>query len=591
MRTTLHSKITIVFSSILTVILLCVYLYLSRTLRSDTYQRIEDRVKRELALVRSYLEEDSINRIKGYDLDKVADRIGSQLGLRVTIISPEGVVLGDSELDGDRLFNIENHLNRPEVQQALNSGIGFSRRYSTTLRKNLLYVASVYGNKKNGGIIRLAIPLSDIDLISKRLRHALAFSLVVAFAVAVGLGLIVMWMISMPIRQISSAAKEISRGDFSRRISVPTNDELKELSEAFNYMSAQIENKINELNLSRLRIEAVFSSMAEGVMVVGSNGRAVLVNRSLREAFSIDGDVSGKMPIEVVRIADVQDAVDKALNSGQESRFEVSIGQGLSRIFSVYARPFFMHDRVEGVVVVFHDITDARRFDDMRREFVANVSHELRTPLANIKGYTETLLDGAINDRENAGHFLKVIHSESERLAKLIEDILDLSRIESGSMEINLVEADLKELIGKAVSMLGAKAVQKSVTIKVCLPDNLLPVCVDQEMILQVLLNLIDNAIKYNRQGGEVVISAEKVGNFVRVSVYDTGIGIPKKDLPRLFERFYRVDKARSRQLGGTGLGLAIVKHIVYLHNGEVFVDSELDKGSVFSFTLPIVDG
>ncbi|HAJ57309.1 MAG TPA: PAS domain-containing sensor histidine kinase [Candidatus Omnitrophica bacterium] len=335
--------------------------------------------------------------------------------------------------------------------------------------------------------------------------------------------------------------------------------------------------------------EAILSSMAEGVLVLDKKGGIVLMNPSLRKNFFVDITPEGRKPLEVTRnivVGDMADMVLKGQGKAVISR-EISVQGQEEKIFKVNGVPIVQADSVEGAILVFHDITELRRLERLRQDFVANVSHELRTPLSSIKGYAETLLEGALDDKANARDFVGIIHHDSERLSKLIDDLLDLSKIESGKMKMVFLPVELQGVIRRIAAVLENQAKSKAISVSVDAPAGLPKVMADESRLSQVILNLLDNAVKYTPQGGSVKISARIDNDFVRVGVSDTGIGIPDEDVSRIFERFYRVDKARSRELGGTGLGLSIVKHIVSAHNGQVWVSSEPGKGSTFSFTIP----
>lgn len=588
MRINIHYKITLIFGIIIAFILSGIYLYLDKSLREHVYQRIRTDLKKQISLVKSYIEEDPIQNIHSYELDKIADKIGKNLKLRVTIISLDGRVFGDSELNIDELIWVENHLYRPEVQQALKSKIGESKRFSTTVKKDMLYIATLYGKNKTQNIIRLAIPLVEIELISGRVKKMLTASLLFAFILAIIISFLASVFISKPIREISLITRDVARGNFSKRVPISSNDEIGDLSKAFNYMSEQIKLKLHEVNLSKSRLEAVLLSMFEGVMVVDSGGTILLMNQTLKDFLLVKDEPVGRKPIEIIRNIEIQEITDCALkaNCGVET-CEIFVLTPKEKILSVHATPVIREGKPEGAVLVFYDITSLRQLEKVRRDFVANVSHELRTPISSIKGYAETLIDGALEDKKNAKDFLKIIYSDSSRLARLIDDLLDLSKIESGKLKLTLKPTALEPVIKRIVSGLNKQAKDKSIKIQIDIPLYLPNILADEARIAQVLLNLIDNAIKYNQQKGVITISAKEKNKFVQVDISDTGVGIPEKDLPRLFERFYRVDKARSRELGGTGLGLSIVKHIVSAHHGEVSVQSVLGQGSTFSFTIP----
>ncbi|MEW6008208.1 MAG: two-component system histidine kinase PnpS [Candidatus Omnitrophota bacterium] len=351
---------------------------------------------------------------------------------------------------------------------------------------------------------------------------------------------------------------------------------------------AKLKEKIETHSTGQAKLETVLSSMFEGVLVVNKAGEILLMNSSLRKTFFIDTSPEGKTPLEIIRNVKVCDIVDRTLKGEQKLvSEEIQLFTPEEKVLKINSAPIVRDDTVEGAILVFHDITELRRLERIRQDFVANVSHELRTPLTSIKGYAETLLEGAIQDKDNAKDFIEIIYRDSDRLAKLIDDLLDLSKIESGKLKMVFLPVDILEVIKRTMKVLEAQAKRKSISISLNVTASLPKVLADETRISQVVLNLLDNAIKYTPDGGKVSITVSKKDRFVQVEIEDTGIGIPEKDLPRIFERFYRVDKARSRELGGTGLGLSIVKHIVQAHEGQVWVKSEFGQGSTFSFTIP----
>ncbi|MCK4917352.1 MAG: HAMP domain-containing protein [Candidatus Omnitrophica bacterium] len=588
MRINIQHKITFIFITTSATILLGVFFYLRVNLKEYTYNRIKINVTKQIKLCKSYLTDITLKNSSSYYLDDIADTISSDLDLRVTIIGIDGTVYGDSELKADELINIENHIYRPEVQQALLSGIGESRRFSTTIKKDFIYIASIFRNNDTRGIIRLSIPLLEVELISNRLKKLLLISFLVAFAITILISFLSSIFISKPIREISLISKEIAQGNFSKKIFITSDDEIGDLAKSFNFMSEQIRLRVQKITANKSRLEAVLLSMFEGVMVIDFKGVVLLMNQPLKNFLCVKEEFEGKRPLEVIRNIEIQEIADKVLKlkKGVKS-CEISILVPEEKILLVNAAPILREGKSEGAVLVFHDITNLRRLENIRQDFVANVSHELRTPVSSIKGYAETLLDGALGDKENAKEFLKIIHSDSDRLAKLINDLLDLSRIESDKLNLALKPCVLDLVVRRVVSGLEIQAKAKLLTININIPKNISRIKADENRIAQVLLNLIDNAVKYTNDQGKILISATDQGEFILVDVSDTGIGIPEKDISRLFERFYRVDKARSRELGGTGLGLSIVKHIVSVHHGKVSVQSVLGQGSTFSFTIP----
>lgn len=588
MRINIHYKITIVFCVILAVVFTGIFLYLDSSLKENTFRRIKSALLKETLLVKLFLEKDFPGYPRLKEIDAIVDETGDALDSRVTIISLNGKVLGDSELDGERLEEVENHLYRPEVQQAIKQGTGESVRFSTTVQKNMLYIATTFGQDGPEGIVRLSLSLADIEMVSNNLKRILLIAVLFAFLLTAAASYVASGLISKPLEEMSSVATQIARGDFSKRITVSTNDEIGDLAKAFTHMTEQIKLRIDEITKSRSRFEAVLLSMFDGVMVVDSKGAVILMNPTLMDSLSVLGDPSGKKPMEVLRNIDVQDMTDKVLSKNKEAESrEITVFAPEEHIYVVHATPIIREGQTEGAVLVFHDISELRKLEKVRRDFVANVSHELRTPVSNIKGYTETLLDGALKDEKHSEEFVGIIKSNSERLASLIDDLLDLSQLESGKLDLHLLPCSVKSVIEKTCKEAKKKAEAKSISIKLKVPVSLPEIMADENLLTQALFNLLDNAIKYTEEKGAVTISAAEEGESVRVSVADNGTGIPEKALPRIFERFYRVDKARSRDLGGTGLGLSIVKHIIQEHGGEVSVESQVGQGSIFSFTVP----
>jgi two-component system phosphate regulon sensor histidine kinase PhoR len=357
---------------------------------------------------------------------------------------------------------------------------------------------------------------------------------------------------------------------------------------ALAHMAEEIKKQIEAVKQEGAKLDAVLSSMVEGIMVVDPKGTIVLMNPSLRKIFLVDIDPQGRKPIEVIRQVAVQETVDKILKRGQGYVSEEMVITDLAdRTLKVNGAPILRDQKLEGAVLVFHDITELRRLEKMKQDFVANVSHELRTPISSIKGYAETLLEGALEDKKHAKDFVHVIYEASNRLASLISDLLDLAKIESGKLKMDFLPTELKPLALRCIGVLKKMSEEKSLKVLCSIPEDLPKVLADDKRLSQVLLNLLDNAVKYTPQNGSVTISAFTRDKFVQVDVVDTGIGIPAEDIPRIFERFYRVDKARSKELGGTGLGLSIVKHIVLAHSGQVWLASDPSHGTTFSFTLP----
>ena len=588
LRFKLQYKITFLIVLVVALLLSGSYLYLNKTLTDYAYRNIRANLNRALNLSQTYFLKVSGDATEIGRLDLIAEQLGKDLGLRATLIAKDGTVLGESDVPTDEVYGIENHLYRPEVQDALKYGYGESRRYSTTVNQDMLYAARLFETPQRSGVIRLAIPLADVLEITSNLRRFLALAFAAALMFAVILSGLAAHLIAKPIKEMSAVAKEIAAGKFENKVRFSSNDEIGDLTESINYMSEQIKSRMDEVIGNRSRLEAVLLSMFEGMMVVDEEGRIILMNQRLKDFLRVAQEPLGRRPLEVVRNIEIQELADKALllERGVESQ-ELNVHLPEEKTLQIHATPVIRAGKTEGAVLVFHDITELRRLEKVRQDFVANVSHELRTPLTSIKGYAETLLEGALEDKENAREFIEIIAYDANRLANLVNDLLDLARIESDKLDHNIKPLALEPLVERVIAALSKTAGTKAVELMKEIPAGLAKVSADEGLLSQLLLNLVDNAIKYNKIKGSVVIAAKEEADVVRVSVADTGIGIPAQDLPRIFERFYRVDKARSREMGGTGLGLSIVKHIVQALGGEITVESTPGSGSTFIFTLP----
>ena len=589
MKIKLHWKLTFIFCFVVIFAISAGYFYLDSHLKSYVENNLENNIKHELALGKDLLETHLKDRASPIDFQELALKIGNALGLRVTIIALDGKVLGDADLTREELVTVENHADRPEVKEALKSGLGVSKRFSYTIKKDMLYTAIPFGKGKVAGILRFAVPMHTIEILQAKTHKVVGVSIVGILLLSLGLTFLVSVFVSRPLSEMSAIARSMAQGDFSKKVSAHTQDEIGELAHSLNLMSEEIKDKIGKADSERAKLDLVLSSMFEGVIVTDEKEKIILMNPSLRKIFLVDNNPEGKKPFEVIRNTAVQDMVDRIVQGRQGlATEEIAINIPEEKILKVNGVPIMRNNRLEGAILVFHDITELRRLEQIRQDFVANVSHELRTPISSIKGYAETLLEGALKDKDNAKEFISIIYQDSNRLANLINDLLDLSKIESGKMKMSLVPLDTVSLIKRAVTVIENQAKAKSIALKINLPAGLPKIKADETRFSQVMINLLDNAIKYSSEGGSVTISAKVVNNALQIDILDTGIGISEKDLPRIFERFYRVDKARSRELGGTGLGLSIVKHIVSAHGGQVSVKSEPGFGSTFSFTIPL---
>ncbi len=521
------------------------------------------------------------------DPPSLAASLGRAGSARVTIIDREGKVVGDSEVKPQGLAGLENHLERPEVRDAFAHGSGNALRYSATLRTDMLYVATSFRSPAGPAVVRLALPLSAVSKAKEELRAMLGAGILTLLILSVLFSYILSRLITRPLRLIADNAMEIGRGNFQRRLPVHGADELSQVSTVMNDMSARIDSQMVKLEREKGRLDAILRCMGDGLMVTDGGGAITLVNPAFCEMFGVAATLVGRQLIEITRHPDLNDCYRRVIGEHAEYRREIVIPGVRDRVLITHWVPLLDDRKLRGVVAVFHDISDLKRLEKIRKDFVANVSHELKTPVTVIKGYAEALLDGLVtSDPERAVAFVEIIRNHVERQAELIGNLLTLSELESKEFSLELHPLELAGSARRAVTILEPKAGERGVTVRLSGLDGLPPVLIDPGRLEQVFVNLLDNAIKYSPAGGEVHLSAEAVGEVVTVFVRDSGPGIPPQSLGRVFERFYRVDEGRSREEGGNGLGLAIVKHIVQLHGGMVRVESTPGQGSIFSFTL-----
>ncbi len=508
--------------------------------------------------------------------------------VRLTVISLDGHVLCDSEADP---ADMENHLSRPEVTAALEKGAGIARRESATLHRSLLYAAVRFGEAPHARIVRVAIPTAFVAASERRLDWIVFFTIVATAVLSVVPALYLGQRLARRLERMVGFSRAVADGDFTTHLAVTQRDELGELEESLNEMGRQLRTWLRGMQAESDKVRGILGAMVEGVVVISATGEVILMNRRAEEMFALapDTDYHGRPLLETCRDPELQALIRETVATGvQVSLREITLAGEAKRNLAVSVAP--LADRI-GFVLVFHDMTDIKRLETMRRDFVANVSHELRTPLTAIRGYAETLLSGALDDPVRARSFLGVIDRHSERLSRLIDDLLTLSDLELGKSPMKKDAVLLESLVSEVLEVLGEKAERSKVRFVKELPSGLPLLLGDGDRLQQVLINLADNAVKYTAAGGTVTVEARVVSNgdtpSVEVSVTDTGTGIPSEELPRLTERFYRVDKARSRELGGTGLGLAIVKHIVQAHGGKLSITSTLNVGTTVRFTVP----
>ncbi len=531
----------------------------------------------------------AVNQKNFDEVDQLCKLLGQTAGIRLTMILPDGRVVGDSDQQPAKM---ENHADRPEFRRAMNGQTGRSVRFSDTLGKNMMYIAvPLKEQEQTIAVVRGSLSVIAVDKALNDIYAKIAWGVIGAAICAAGVTLVVSRKITRPIEQMKDAAKRFAAGQLDHRVPVPDSEELAELAGALNETADRLKRTIETITNQKNQLEAILSSMAEGVIAVDSDGRVMSINKKAALLLEIDVvSATGHSIEEVIRNVDIQRFMRYTLMSSAPTEEDITLSA--EPPVSLRARGTYLTDHQgnkSGAVIVLSDMTRMQRLENIRRDFVANVSHELRTPITSIKGFVETLLDGAINEPEQAQRFLKIIAGHTDRLMAIIEDLLSLSRLEEDGQTRMIAREHLKirPVLESAVELSGPKAGDKKIKIEIDCDDDL-EALINPTLLEQAVLNLVDNAIKYSPAESTIQIIARKDDKDVTIVVKDSGCGIEKSHLSRLFERFYVVDKARTRKLGGTGLGLAIVKHITNLHGGKVSVESTPGQGSTFTIHLPI---
>jgi len=572
----LHSRLVFFNVAAILLITLLMGYYLGSSLRTVFESEIEDQMYTSAALAKSYMR---VSPLQGNSIE-LANDIGKTLGIRVTLIDMDGKVLGDSELTPEGVVSIENHSDRPEVMAALESGRGTSIRRSATVGVPFIYVAV---KLDDGSVLRVARPLEPVESLIGGLRKQLLLALIVSIGLTLVFGYMVYIFVSRPLHRMAEVSNALAVGNLNVDLPVVGDRDLAVMGSSLNAMARNLRKQMGELQDDKGRIEAIVAAMSAGIIVFDRDARVVLANESIRKLLDIHGEPAGKIPMELVRHPALETAVREALRGTDVPAVDLTTGGG--RVLSAKAAPVrALSGQVELAVVVFHDLTEIRRTETMRKDFIANVSHEFKTPLTSIRGYAETLIDTAARDPEHTREFLETIQRNATLLQALVEDLLVLAQLES-EPPIEKQPIQLRKLIEEQIRTRRPLVDEKKIRIVVeCPPVEILA---DRGRLARAISNLLDNAIHYNKPGGEIRVSGRATSNGFAVDIQDTGSGIPQGDLVRVFERFYRVEKSRARESGGTGLGLAIVKHAVESQGGTISVASRLGTGSTFTITLP----
>ncbi len=582
-------KLTLTLVGFVAVSLLAAGVYLGRALDQFAVASLQTR----LATAGRLLHDEARGLlVRGAGADAMgafARRAARPTESRVTVIAPDGVVLGDSEVAPADLGRLDNHRDRSEVRAALQGQVGLDLRTSVSVHAPLMYVAlPVRDGDRLVGVLRLALPLSAVTSSYDQINRVMLAGGLVALVVACAIGIFVAGRVTRPVVEMQAIARQMSEGQFAVRAPVRSSDELGALGRALNVMVLRLREQIHNLETERAKATAILDGMVEGVVAVDGQECILLMNERARAMFGVGpARGEGKPFLEVIRNADLHEIFRSGRTAGGVFRHELRLRNPADRTLRVTAVPLRLAGEDPGLVLVIDDVTELRRLEHVRTEFIANVSHELRTPLTAIQGYLETLLGGALEEPEHARRFVEIAFRHTERLGRLLNDLTDLSNIELGKVSLRLAPTPLRPIVDSVLELVAAKARDREVALTTEVSE-VIHVQADRDRLVQVLINLVDNAVKYTLAGGAVTVRARPTADRrVEVSVSDTGVGIPRADLPRITERFYRVDKARSRELGGTGLGLAIVKHLVLAHGGDLAIDSEEGRGTTVRVLLP----
>jgi two-component system phosphate regulon sensor histidine kinase PhoR len=510
-------------------------------------------------------------------LDALCKKFKEQTGLRVTIIALDGKVLGESDRESSLM---ENHAGRPEVQQALMNDTGMSRRYSKTLHDDRLYVAKrITRDGLPVGIVRLSMRLDAVAASIDSLRFRIT-GVVIAILLATGLFSVRQIVrIRHLTRQIRDFSRTLAGGQTGEKLYFERAGEFEEIADSLNTMSVELQNSITANEGERKRLNEILRSIPDVLMILESNGTIKLASSASQHYFG-EAPLTGKQVFEVIRNPLFLSLMEEARTKLTPGVSELRLDYPEERYFSVRVSPLsYPEEELAGFVVILHDITQLKKLEQTRKDFVANISHEIKTPITAIKGFADTLLEGAMNDAEHAEKFLKIIKANSERINSLVDDLMTISKIELGVARMERTSVDISDATENALALLRPKAAEKKLTVKTDFPAEHIKINADRDKLIQILTNLVENSIKFT-ESGEVTIGFRIENSRPYLYVEDTGIGIPDKHLPRIGERFYRVDTARSRKMGGTGLGLAIVKHLVKAHGWEMHIDSIPEKGT-----------
>nr|WP_285855801.1 ATP-binding protein [Paenibacillus camelliae] len=567
-------------------------LLMLKTFKENHINVLEDTLEREMRLIAAQME-----WISGSDELLIdfytphVQQLKELMETRVTLIKGDGTVIADSDYNPR---DMDNHGHREEIIGAIENGIGKSTRSSDTLQQSMLYVAIPVTNtvSNENYVLRLAISLQEVEQSISSLTVVLVAGLIILFVVAALISYRIALGLTRPLEKITQVAKRIKNMDYRARVDVQKNDEIGELGHAINAMAESLQIQMTRIRQNENHLQSVLSNMINGIVMMDASGSILIMNERAEQILGISAaKLIGRHYREMKQQFELSQLIIEGFETKSHIHEEITFYYPEERLLELNIVPIYQGSSSDlgGVLLVLQDVSAIRRLERMRSEFVANVSHELKTPIAAVKGFAETLLGGAVKDEETTKAFLGIIYDESERLNRLIGDILELSKIESRRAPLILSPVDIKQFMTNTIAILEVSADQKQIEVNLYSPEELYMEG-DEDRLRQIFVNLLSNAISYTPEGGKIFVNISLTEQEkVQITIKDTGIGIPEKDLPRIFERFYRVDKARSRGSGGTGLGLSIVKHLVEMHKGTITVESAVGEGTTFTLELPLM--
>jgi two-component system phosphate regulon sensor histidine kinase PhoR len=575
-------RIAVPYALVFLALLSSLGFYLANFFRQAELTDLERELASEARLLAEILADQAVSGGNAPDFDPKAHEWSQILGARVTLVAPDGTVVGESHED---LATMDNHLQRPEIQESLSSGLGMSIRFSSTVGFEMMYVAAPV--RREGellGFARVALPLDQVETRIAHLQRTILLTTIIAGIVVLALATFISSYTTRPLRELTRLTRETSLEELNKMPALTTKDEVGQLARAFIILGAQLQKQIQALETERTKLVTVLEEMTDGVLIVDQDGFVQLINPAAQRIFGTNERYAlGASLAEVIRHHQLVALWRLCLETGQSEVYSVELA---TRRVVLQCTAIPLVQALPGnVLMVFQDLTQLRRLENVRRDFVSNISHELRTPLASLKALTDTLQESALEDPPAARRFLSQIEAEVDSLAIMVQELLELSRIESGKIPLQLLRVSPSDLLTVAAERLGLQAERADLRILLNTSEELPPVLADPPRIEQVLTNLLHNAIKFTPQGGRIEMGAVSAGEEVQFSVKDTGVGISPDDLTRIFERFYKADRARSG--GGTGLGLAIARHLVEAHGGRIWAESEEGRGATFFFTLP----